>query len=651
MRALRRKVDSTIALATVFTGAWTIHAQLGIVAGFSFATIRNLALLPVVASVALLVRARWFVHDDATEPAEFGDVVGRRTLLIWIAGAAIISLAHAIIGSDWVFWAGAVLLLGHGLTFNRQITRRPLSAYDSGGRAETVVLFGLCLIAMILTAGVNRPDPDDAYFLNAAVAAMEFPAVTPQEFDAMHRDGLPPVEQMLHLPETYSLLVALLAFLFRTSAETMYYVVLPPLWAALGTLVTWATLRYLLPARAASWGAGAFVFLMFFWGDGHRTFGNFGFVRIFQGKAIYVTVFLPLLVLLALRFRDRPDWRSWSLLALAQCAAAGLTVNGVVVAPLAAGLALVALPRIDRDWLRVTAAGVAASLPLIVLTVLLAFRMAPWLGATDLAPAMLGYGTLGSTRVPLILFALMIIPLLAMLARARHTGWLAWYVWLVVLVMFMPATSEIAAMVLGPVYSWRLLWAVPIPLLLSLAVALSISGATGRSGKPAMAVIVVWLVAFALVDVPAVTRQIFSPSNALRPKVDRLRHALARDIAVSADRETPALVPERVAVYMTGAAGAPPLVGVRELYLSKLPGFIPDSEVSDRTLLFRYVSDRDPAMSADGALASIERRRVSTVVFPENHRDAGLLTTALVSGGGGFTVRNRDGFVIAERRR
>lgn len=648
MKVLRRKVDATIALATVLTGAWTVHAQLGIVAGFSFATIRNLAFVPLVASLVLLVRARWFVHDDATEPAEFVHAVGTRTVMLWIAGAALIALAHLVTGSDWVFWAGAALLLGHGLTFNRQITRRPVSAYDSGGRLETVVLATLCLTAMILTAGVNRPDPDDAYFLNAAVAAMEFPAITPQEFDAMHRDGLPPVEQMLHLPETYGLLVAVLAVLFRASAETIYYMVLPPLWAALGTLVTWATLRYLLPARSAMWGTAAFVFLMFFWGDGHRTFGNFGFVRIFQGKAIYVTVFLPLLMLLALRFRDRPDWRSWTLLALAQCAAAGLTVNGVVVAPLAAGLALVALPRIDRDWLRVTAAGVAASLPLIVLTVLLALRMAPWLGATDLAPAMLGYGTLGAARVPLILFALMLIPLLAMLARARHTGWLAWYVWLVVLIMLMPATSAVAARLLGPVYSWRLLWAVPIPLLISLAIALSIGAATGRYRKPAMALIVAWLMAFALVDVPAVTRQLFSPSNIVLPKADRSRYAIARDVAATAQPEKPALLPERIAIYMTGTPGSPPLVGVRELYLSKLPGFVPESEVADRTRLLRYVSDRDPAMSADSALASMERRGVSTVVFPAGHRDADLLSAAMIPRG--FTLRNRAGFVIAERR-
>ena len=50
-------------------------------------------------------------------------------------------------------------------------------------------------------------------------------------------------------------------------------------------------------------------------GETHRWYGNFSFVRMWQGKAIFLSVFMPLVYAYALRFAVRPNLRDWTMLA------------------------------------------------------------------------------------------------------------------------------------------------------------------------------------------------------------------------------------------------------------------------------------------------------------------------------------------------
>jgi hypothetical protein len=71
-------------------------------------------------------------------------------------------------------------------------------------------------------------------------------------------------------------------------------------------------------------------------GDTHRWYGNFAFVRIWQGKCIFLFVFLPLVYAYAVEFALRPALRSWLLLAAAQIAALGCSSSAVWAAPVGA---------------------------------------------------------------------------------------------------------------------------------------------------------------------------------------------------------------------------------------------------------------------------------------------------------------------------
>jgi hypothetical protein len=190
--------------------------------------------------------------------------------------------------------------------FGHQAEAAPEACELSESRFERSALLALCALAALLTSGAVRADPDDGYFLNIATAALEYPGIALQSFDALHRSGLPPVEQTLHLSQVYEILVALLSSVSGLSVKVLYYLVLPPLWAVLATLANWLVVRCFLRPREAIWGTALFILVLVFWGDGRQSFGNFGFVRLYQGKAIYLMVALPLIVHAALRYRQRP---------------------------------------------------------------------------------------------------------------------------------------------------------------------------------------------------------------------------------------------------------------------------------------------------------------------------------------------------------
>lgn len=210
----------------------------------------------------------------------------------------------------------------------------------------------------------------------------------------------------------------------------------------------------------------------------------------------------------------------------------------------------------------------------------------------------------------------------------------------------MPTVSTLGSRALGHVFSWRLIWAVPMPLLVSLAGGAAAGAIDARRWRLAGA-LAVWAAVFALAGPVAVSRSLLSLRNLGRPKVDHAPYAVAKAIVALARTDAPALVPQGVAGYVTGLPHAPPLVGVRALYLQKLQGFVPDRELAMRAALLGYSEGANPAMPVSDALAATDERRIATVVFPERHGDAPALIAALAERG--FVVRHVHGFVIAAR--
>jgi hypothetical protein len=103
--------------------------------------------------------------------------------------------------------------------------------------------------------------------------------------------------------------------------------------------------REIVPRRWLGALSGALFFLVAN-GQTNLTHGNYAFVRLQHGKAVLVSVLLPMIMALAIRYARRPiAWR-WSLLAAAQIGAVGASSTGLWAAPITAALGLlIGLPR------------------------------------------------------------------------------------------------------------------------------------------------------------------------------------------------------------------------------------------------------------------------------------------------------------------
>lgn len=248
----------------------------------------------------------------------------------------------------------------------------PTPSSVSEARTTRVTAGLLALVAGGLALLLARPDLDDYSFFHRAVAQLEHLDEPFLRDETSHGMLLPPLSNH-HLLTAYEPLVALAAdrlgldpiLLYQNGAPFLAGILLIGVWLALYRHVGldwWMSLT-------ATATALAFHLLD---GGPHRSFGNFGIVRLWHGKAILATVVLPLVLLLALRFLRDPSLRRWSVLALAAVSGVGLSSSAIFLIPaLAAAVGLAHLtsgrPQAWRQSLLIQAAvGYASMLGLAI---------------------------------------------------------------------------------------------------------------------------------------------------------------------------------------------------------------------------------------------------------------------------------------------
>ena len=255
-------------------------------------------------------------------------------------------------------------------------------------------------------------------------------------------------------------------------------------------------------------------------GETHRWYGNFGLVRIWQGKAIQLFVFTPLVYAYAMEFAQRPSLARWGLLASAQIAALGSSSAALWAAPAAGAIALCSALPLTRRGLRLFAIGLLASAYLLGAG-LVAKR---WMQA-DAASQQPVYSpqeirerelanleldrpgvrleqalreVLGDARLRRVAIACVLVAWAASgAALARRFALVAPLA--VALVLLHPsASSWVVANATGESY-WRSLWVLPVPISIALTLLAPLSfGAAWRRRWLAPAAWVFLLGAFAL---------------------------------------------------------------------------------------------------------------------------------------------------------
>ncbi|MDP8235268.1 MAG: DUF6077 domain-containing protein [Candidatus Erginobacter occultus] len=220
------------------------------------------------------------------------------------------------------------------LRHRRNQSRGPQFPGRDGFRFGTGVA-ALALAGEILALVLSHPDIDDLDFFHRAMVRVGKPNEPFTLRDTIYNlPDLPPIS-LPHYLSSYEMLVSFAGALTGLGPLQAYHNLAALIVGGLVPLVYVCLYRELGVGRSLSLlaAAAAIAFLLLD-GNTHRSFGNYGLIRCWQGKVVLVVLLTPLTLLSALRFLRTPT--GWNYLAVTMCAisAAGLSSSGIFMIPI-----------------------------------------------------------------------------------------------------------------------------------------------------------------------------------------------------------------------------------------------------------------------------------------------------------------------------
>jgi hypothetical protein len=461
-----------------------------------------LQLLPLYALVIGLAVAAWVYERRRARPEAPLTVDGparsarRARALRVFQGAALVAGAAAAAGvvaggiddMSIEYWWVAVLLLGVAAV--ALVVSEPTWIETArSGRSLEAALWTLAVACVVVTLVSHRPDIDDAFYINVAVAAADHPDRTLLHSDTLIGNLDLPIHQPAYLVHSYELWNGAISYISGIPAIYCFHWISASLAALLVPLASAKLFRIFTP-RIWPWSVAVFVVVLLAAGETHRWYGNFAFVRMWQGKGVYLFVFMPLIYAYAVQFALRPTPARWLWLAAAQVAAVGCSSSAIWAAPAGAWMAMACVLRPTRRGLPILLTGALASAYTLGAGWLLKGELqefvAPLLKASEpgarLADALsetLGSGHLRSFGIAAILIAWSCSPR-GIAQRFAIVAPLA-----VALVVLNPHWDGwVTANLTGPSY-WRAMWSLPVPLLMTLVLVSPLHWDRGRWSRAA----------------------------------------------------------------------------------------------------------------------------------------------------------------------
>lgn len=256
--------------------------------------------------------------------------------LVGLFTAAVILLVCNKYRNAWLFWScalGFALLSGVWLLSRPAAVPSRLPPNEPSQRWQDKALWVLALIAAYVTLIMKLPNSDDSLYVHIAVAAADRPFVRPIVTDTIHNSGVPPIA--VYRVHSYELLAGVISLITGIPAIKIIHLGFAGI-AGLLTPLAWARLFRLLDPRRWFW----MVLVVFCWylADGTTAYSPpmHAFARLFQGKAILLTIGIPLIAAYGIRFGLQPCWKWFWMFVAAQVAAVGLSSTGLWVAPVVA---------------------------------------------------------------------------------------------------------------------------------------------------------------------------------------------------------------------------------------------------------------------------------------------------------------------------
>lgn len=197
----------------------------------------------------------------------------------------------------------------------------------------SLLLLGLTGAALAIVS--HRPDRDDYYYLANARYFLEHPA-TPLTLDihCLLSESEPFQSLTWGTSTPYEFFYAVLDFVFEVDFLWAYYVLGPAVVGFLIPLALYSLTRVFVANHVpAFFGVTVALLLVVLLFETYQTFGNYSFVRAFQGKVFVLTICLPALTAASLRFLTNRCLFHWAMVLLICVAGLGASASSIVLLP------------------------------------------------------------------------------------------------------------------------------------------------------------------------------------------------------------------------------------------------------------------------------------------------------------------------------
>jgi hypothetical protein len=319
----------------------------------------------------------------------------------------------------------------------------------------------------VLTLCLLRPNPDDVYYVNLSQWVTDHGTFPLR--DTIFSNQVYPMSSWPPMA-SYDALAGTVARLVDIRAAAVVYIVAPPIVTALSVLALWRLLRAWRVRAVSVALSSALIFLLLDGASKHAP-GTLFVSRLWQAKVVFLCVMVPVLLVYAVRYVERPSRERAGWLFVGGVAAVGVTTSAMFLVPLIAIAGAAPLvPRSTRRALIGFAAMAVYPLAAGVVTKAVGGRSADDFAQGEIRfdPAWFGHqvfhdGVVAVLGVGAVLLGALIIP--NRFARVT-TGLLA----VLVGITFIPGFTHLSFDVvgLGPTL-WRMSWLVTVAGLVGVA--------------------------------------------------------------------------------------------------------------------------------------------------------------------------------------
>lgn len=461
---------------------------------------------------------------------------------------------------------------------------------------DFLIIAFLALITVMLSYAISRSDLDDSFYVAVAAFASSNPAHALAMGDPMLGEiGLPLIFPSYRFA-SFELLSGAGSYLFSVPAMDFYYIYLLPIWVITSVLVNFLLAKELNPKYWLLTGSLALLLILLL-GEMHRSPANFSFVRIFQGKAVFLSVLVPAIFYLTARFfSERGTKADLFLLGCCQISSIGLTNFGMLMGPIAGFSALISnIPLVQTGHFKkflYTLGILFIPLPYLI-NVALESRGSPIMNFEIETASNVWMSVFGSHQQYLVGILLLAGPILA---KDSVTRWrLAIPALFLYVILLNPFLSElISKYVTTPPVYWRVVWSFPVLLFAAASLCMIIIELFERRfpliNRASLIIVVLFAGLYS------------APFNTLRPenigtvndfavwKVPKDHLIVARNAMENVKNGGRLLASDEIAGVISRFENHPQLISTRGFYLDLMRSSFKETEYAARSALYHFVT-------------------------------------------------------------